>query len=201
MKSQDLLGASTRFGNGVIIHYRGRLLFAVGKEAFWKTEDGALTITYTGVGGKLEQGEGFVESTHREAVEELGTEVCLLSAKTTLVYDFDAHTKYFVALHDPVNPAIVYTKTLNERDTLGVCTYLATLNGEPKPSREVPALLLLSEEQLSEDITLTKLLENGALIIEQRPIPRNAVMKPFGTATILRNVSKDEKAILLNQLE
>ncbi|MFX1298213.1 MAG: NUDIX domain-containing protein [Promethearchaeota archaeon] len=186
-----------RYGNGLIVRYKKKFLFAVGKEKFWRNKEGLLVITYTAVGGNLEREETFVESALREAREELGVEVTIKSAINTLFFDFETKEKKFVKLNETINPAIIYNKILPGNDKLAVCTFIAYLKNVPKPSMEVPALLLLKEEQLFEDKSLRTLLEEGAEILEQRPIPRNAIMRPFGTAMILRDLDQKQREFVV----
>lgn len=197
MKIKDFIMKDAKYGNGLIIKWHDKLLFAIGKKDFWKKDNGRTIVTYTAVGGNLEQGESFIESSHREALEELGTDIEIISSDNTILFNFESRKKKYINLEEKIKPAIIYYKILQSQDKLSVCTYLAQLKGNPKPSMEVPALLLLKENQLLKNNTLSELLKNGAEIIEQTNIPRNSTMKPFGSAEILRELNTKERENIL----
>ena len=101
-------------------------------------------------------------------------------------------------MEEKIKPVIIYNKILPSEEKLSVCTYFAQLKGNPKPNLEVPALLLLKDNQILKNDTLGELLKNGAEIMEQNSIPKNAVIKPFGTAEILRGLTTKERENILN---
>lgn len=199
MKIEDFMIDTARLGNGLIIKYNDKYVFAVGKEKFWKKEGNSLIITYTAAGGNVEDGETILESAYREGKEELGADILILSSEKTLVYDFRTKQKKIVMLDEEVRPCIIYNTTLNGNDDLSVCVYLAEVKDKPMPSMEVPALLLLNKEQVLEKKVhqLKELLEQGAEIFEQRPIPRYAEMETFGTASILKRLDYEDISFLL----
>ena len=184
-------------GVGLIIKYADRYLFAVGKESFWQQQNSQqLAITYSPVGGTREPNESFLECAYREAKEELGMNVRILKSKRSIFYDFETQKKEHINLEEErVTPWVVYSKPLANKQGLAVCVYLAQLKkGSPKPSMEIPALILLTPRQVLNcgSQTLSALLKEGAEIIEQREIPRHAIIKPFGTAEILQTFSLGE---------
>ena len=127
----------------------------------------------------------------------MGTDIEIISSDNTILFNFESRKKKYINLEEKIKPAIIYNKILQSQDKLSVCTYLAQLKGNPKPSMEVPALLLLKENQLFKNNILSELLKNGAEIIEQTNIPRNSTMKPFGSAEILRELNTKEREIIL----
>jgi len=183
---KDLNSKGFRLGNGLIIKYKGKFLFAIGKNKFWKKENGKLVITYTGVGGKLEKEENFIDSSIREAKEEIDSAISIKSDKKTLFYDFNKNSKKIIHLKEKIKPAIIYRKS-NEYGRWFVCIYNCSLKSEPKPSSEIPALILLKKKQIYEEKSLKELLNEGAEIIEKEKIPRNAILRPYGSAEILKD--------------
>lgn len=178
-------------GTGLIIRHTERYLFAIGKENFWQQNNQQLIITYSAVGGTREQDESFLECAYREAKEELGVHVKIFGRKKSIFYDFGTKKKEIVALEEKEAPWLVYSMP-RDRQGLAVCVYLAKLKKDsPNPSMEIPALILLTPVQVIAcgSQTLSTLLKDGAEIFEQREIPRNAIIKPFGTAEILQTLS------------
>jgi len=183
MKIKDLIPDKSKLGNGLIIKHKGKFLFALGKKKFWKKENGKLVITYTGVGGKLEEGEDFMNSSIREAKEEIDADILIKSSNKTLFFDFNKNTKKVVYLDEKIKPAIIYKRT-NEYGKWFVCIYNCSLKSKPKPSSEIPAIMLLKQSQLKGG-DIKELLKKGAKIIEKEKIPREAILKPYGSAEIL----------------
>ena len=69
---------------------------------------------------------------------------------------------------------------------MSVSVYSARILTEPKPQREVPALILLPPSLIGGG-QLDELLNNGALLKEQMEgsIPRSVNLRPFGSAELL----------------
>lgn len=197
MKIEDLIMKDSRQGTGLIIKYSGKYIFAVGKESFWQRNNKGLTITYTAVGGSVEPEEDFLKCAYREAEEELGTPVEIISSNESIFYDFETRRKKKVVLEESTAPWIIYNMSSGNQG-LSVCVYIAKLKTAPKPLAEIPALILLTSKQVisNELKPLSVLLEEGAEIIEQRKIPRDALMMPFGSAEILKTLSLEELANL-----
>jgi len=182
-------------GVGLIIKHADRYLFAIGKESFWQQDNQQQVITYTAVGGTRELSESFLDCAYREAKEELGVDVEIFGCRKSIFYDFETKKKKKLILRETKAPWLVYSMPLTDKQGLAVCVYLAQLkNNSPRPSMEVPALILLTPGQVINcgSQTLSTLLNEGAEISEQREIPRNAIIKPFGTAEILQTLSLKE---------
>lgn len=187
MKIKDLIPAKSRLGNGLIVKYKGKFLFVLGKKKFWKKENGRLIITYTAVGGKLEKEENFINSSIREAKEEIDSDISLKSSKKTLLFDFDKNEKKIISMNERIKPAIIYNKPSQDGRWF-VCVYNCSLKSEPKPSSEICAIILLKKSQLNREKALKELIKEGAEIIEKKHIPREAVLRPYGSAEILKYV-------------
>jgi hypothetical protein len=126
-----------------------------------------------------------LNATKREVFEELGCEADLLSSSESLICELETSKVGKCVLNDEIAPILVYNSSDIE---MSVCVYLGRILADPIPSAEVPALLLLPVNLL-EGGELGELLINDASLIEQEEgiIPRDARLKPFGSAQILLN--------------
>lgn len=181
MYTSDLLKYKS-LGNGVILCDQGRLLFTVGKEAYWNRNKD-LTITYTNTGGHVESGETIIESTHREVQEELDCDVQLQSVERTLLCDLEDPIFTSYVLDDEITPILIYNSQILK---ISVCVYLGKLVSIPTPHSEIPAIIHITPHLISGGLLLDLLNKNCILQEQvQNRIPRNALMIPFGSAKIL----------------
>lgn len=182
MKISDLMKYETK-GTGVIIIWKERFLFVVGKKKFWNNDISPPVITFTNTGGHVNPGETVEEATKRETREELGCEAELCSTATSFSCELESSQIAQHQLTDKIAPILIY----NSSDmTMSVSVYLARISEKPFPSAEVPALILLPEFLIQGGL-LKGLLDKGAILIEQQEgyIPRNARIIPFGSAQIM----------------
>ncbi len=172
-----------KLGNGVIIKYDGRLVFAIGKKDYWKKTNDTWIITFTNTGGHVEIGETIIEATHRELNEELGCKVELQSSNQTLYCELEAPKFECYVLEDEITPILIYN---SYKLQMTICVYLGHLSSPPTPMMEVPALLHILPH-LVQGGKLQDLLNSGCLIQEQGKyyIPRSAIMMPFGSAKLI----------------
>lgn len=172
-------------GNGVILIWNKKFLFAVGKEAYWDKTTSLWTITYTNIGGHVESRESMLEATKREVMEEIGCSVEFLSSDITLFCYLEDPKLANYKLEDKIAPILVYNSS---RMKMSVSVYLGYVQTEPFPKQEVPAILLLPSSLLSGG-HVNELEKSGALLKEQIKgiIPRSAILKPFGSAEVLAN--------------
>ncbi|MFX1536737.1 MAG: NUDIX domain-containing protein [Promethearchaeota archaeon] len=170
-------------GNGVILIWNKRFVFAVGKEFYWNKTTDPWTITYTNTGGHVEPKETMLEATKREVMEELECEVEILPSKRTLYCTLEDPKFTEHELRDAIPPLLIYNSATIK---MSVSVYLARVLTEPKPQREVPALVLLPPSLIGGG-QLNELLNSGALLKEQvkGSIPRSANLRPFGSAELL----------------
>lgn len=192
MKIGDIILPSAVYGVGVIGKVNLHFLFTIREEKYWSQIDDKRIIEYTAIGGNLKQGESFTQAAKRECKEELGSDVELINSEYTLFYDFPRKNKKIIKLTEDINPVIIYN-LVSEKGKLSVCSYLAKFNQKIHFLREVPALLLLPRDQLkNKESSLSDLLQAGASIIERKPIPRNAIIKPWGTAIVIQQLESYE---------
>ncbi len=170
-------------GNGVLIRWNDFFLFVLGKEEYWEKKRTHWEITYTNTGGHVEKNEDILDATRREVLEEIGCEVDLISSNQTLVCELENPIFSQYQLEDRTCPILIY----NSREMkMSVCVYLGVISSNPIPKMEVPALILVPSSQIQGG-KLSLLLREGAVMTTQggRNIPKNAVLKPFGSADIV----------------
>lgn len=180
MYATDLLQHSQQ-GNGIILQWQNRYVFAVGNEKYWNKTTIPWTITYTNIGGMVEPGESMLGATKREAFEESGCKIEIVPALQTLYCTLEEQkfTSYF--LEDDYPPILIYNTT-----RLSVCVYIAQCSTVPTPLREVPALLFLPPSTLQGGL-LEDILQAGGMLKEQSKgsIPRTVILRPWGSADLL----------------
>lgn len=188
MFTEDLLLYESQ-GNGVFIRWNGSFLFALGNEKYWKMTDTHWIITYTNTGGHVESNETIVEATKREVLEEIGCEINLLSSKRTMKCSLEVPGISYHELDDEICPILIYD---SETLKMSSCIYLGSIRSNPTPNMEVPALVFLPPP-LIQGGALTSLLNAGARLITQdeREIPKNTFLKPFGSVELLVNYWDD----------
>jgi len=189
-----------RSGTGIIAKHNDRFVFAIGSNRFWMQEEVDLSITYTAIGGKVEEGETFVSAAIREAQEEANTDVDLIDSTKTLLWDFTTGNCRIVRLKEKIiRPVIIYKRRGN--DMWVVYVFLASFKTEPRPNIEVPALLLLHKNFLIDKryISVEEHIKRGNIILEQEKnaIPRDAILKPFGSAKIINDLNEQQFSELI----
>jgi 8-oxo-dGTP pyrophosphatase MutT (NUDIX family) len=154
---------------------------------------------YAGIGGHREAGEDWLACAHREALEETGTDVDILSAPITWhiphrgppqqvqVTDQPRPLAFYEMIHPPGTPRAgkVYR----------IVVYPARLRGLPRhlPKEEVLAILALTEAQVirgpEHTPTLGQLLDQGAqLVASVETLDYHVRLYPLGTAWALSQV-------------
>lgn len=90
-------------GTAFLIFDKGFSLFTISKPSYWKHQDNSELISYSCVGGKLEEGESAIEAGKREAYEELGIDVRIHSSKVTYLIDFQLN-KQVIEFNQSIKP-------------------------------------------------------------------------------------------------
>ena len=191
MYTVDLL-KHPHHGNGIILQWQNRFVFAVGKEQYWDKTTVPWTITYTNIGGRVEPGESMLAATKREALEESGCKIEIVPALQTLYCTLEERQFTLYYLEDEYPPILIYNTT-----KLSVCVYVAKSSIVPTPQREVPALLFLPPSGLQGGL-LGDILQAGGLLKEQikGSIPRTAALRPWGSADLLASDFPRFRAIM-----
>jgi 8-oxo-dGTP pyrophosphatase MutT (NUDIX family) len=156
-------------------------------------------LLYAGIGGHREAGEDWLMCAHREANEEIGTDVEILPASVTW-YVPQRGPIQRVDLSDRPRPFALYEMihppgTPREGELYRVVIYKAHLHGQPKGLQleEVQGVIALTAEQVIRGLeskpTLAELLGDGAsLVAEEKRIDRRLRLYPLGTARALAYV-------------
>ena len=198
MKIEQLGPPDADHSTGLVLHWRGRLLFAVEPRSHWRDEGDTQLAQFVGIGGHLEPGETWARAVRREALEESGLAVTLLSPERTYLLRDDCPVEDVTAAldwPDPPRPCFIWSavhrfgRPPNERMRHFVnAVFLAAVpdDVEARPAAEMPAIVALTEAQLhrtsTSPIPLADLLAEGAIVWESEPIPHSLLLTPGGSA-------------------
>lgn len=154
---------------------------------------------YAGIGGHLEAGEDWLACAHREAREEVNTDVDILSAPITWYIPRHQSVRQ-VEVADRPRPLALYEMihppgTPRAGEVYRIVIYQARLRGLPTnlPEDEVLAVIALTREQVIRGLerkpTLAELLDAGARIVTgATPVDSHTRLYPLGTACALAHV-------------
>jgi 8-oxo-dGTP pyrophosphatase MutT (NUDIX family) len=206
MNLKSYIAQTDHVGTGLVLLQKdGRLVFAISKQTWWETRHEKLYVPFEAVGGGLEAGETLVDCARREACEETSCKIRLLSAIRTYLRTVEGRLS-LVSVDDKPKPLALYEKIfphppdqpqIHQPSKLLIVIYLAECLGDPWPSHEIPALLMMTSEQYRlaiQEISLTQLLAAGVELIEAQRIPREAIIfHGFGTAELLAQILQAER--------
>ncbi|WP_083599571.1 NUDIX domain-containing protein [Caloranaerobacter azorensis] len=151
---------------------------------------------YAGIGGHLEEGESFLECAHREAKEEIGVDIEIISSDITY-YISESRVLHKLNVKDYPRPLAIFKMihpkgTPREGQIYYILIYNAKLKNEPTKLKrdEVQGLIALTEKQvilsLERKPTLRELKEEGAIIVlGTESINDDTILYPIGTAKAL----------------
>jgi 8-oxo-dGTP pyrophosphatase MutT (NUDIX family) len=154
---------------------------------------------YAGIGGHREPGEDLLECAHREALEEVGTEVELISAPETWYIPHD-RPAWQVEVVDRPRPLALYEMihppgTPRAGEVYRIVVYQARLRSTPRNllEDEVLAVIAMTREQVilgpGRKPTLAELLDEGAqMVASVEAIDGQMRLYPLGTARALAHV-------------
>ncbi|GEM_PF-1070547 len=169
------------------------LILEVQKLRKWRRDDdGRLTIGLGLIGGSIEHGESPIGALQREAHEEIGCSVQLVTGNTTVEVssEFDVWTREWTS--DEIRPLLVWqTHGPWDDPDAKVAVYIGRPGGIPKP-RDLPAIISLGIDQLpllgGKAFTVAKACAEGAELVAREPIPPRALLEPTGTLAVLHRL-------------
>lgn len=158
-------------------------------------------LFYAGIGGHRESNEDWLACAHREAHEEMGSDIEVISSPTTWYIPHSGVVRHLNVVDHP-RPFALYEMihlpgSKHAGEIYRLVIYKARLCGDPKhlPADELRGIIVLTEEQvyLSSDRrpTIAQLIEEGAAIIAEadgETIDWQTRVYPIGTAMALARI-------------
>ena len=197
-----IITPATPAGTALFLNWNGFHIFGIPRR---DVIDGAEYLRFYGVGGKRDNPmEPLDQCALREGAEETGYSVKgLTSSPTTDYFHADGTISRINLTGTAVLPRLIYEKYNHTGlgsmrkgdDYYYMIGFDGTLAQKPKPSKELGALLYVTNRHLAlfnrrTDITLAELLSDGAEIQEQGDvsIERGKILVPHGTASYMVRV-------------
>lgn len=192
-------------GASALVICQGALVLELTKPKHWQQrEDGVTLVGLGAIGGSLAPGETLLACLQREAREELGAPVEILSStETVIVYEREQVTR--LALPQSGHPApVLMTASQNlyrpelgpSARTLAITTFWARLDG-PFRLRDLYGAAILPLEQVGAALQALPLTADelvatyGARLETQTPLPTGAVLMPVWTVHSARRALND----------
>jgi 8-oxo-dGTP pyrophosphatase MutT (NUDIX family) len=156
-------------------------------------------LFYAGIGGHREEGEDWLACAHREAKEEIGTDIDILSSSVTWHVPQNGLAEQ-VELIDKPRPFALYdmvhpSGAPRAGERYHIVIYKARLKGIPGdlPQDELQGVIALTAEQVIQSLAnrpeLAELLNDGAsLITGGERLDRRLRLYPLGTARALAHI-------------
>jgi hypothetical protein len=173
MVIDDLLPRNSFLGVSLILPQDGRFLFGIRPPKHFA---GVPVLEITGIGGKVEAFDAsLTDGAQREAREEISTDIQIIPCTRILVVRGYHDAKEMTLSGDELPAALVFRQHHTpphqpwidpDIETGCIAVFLARLEGQPSPSREIPYLIWLKPEQIlaaaQSDVSLGQLLDTGA---------------------------------------
>lgn len=150
---------SGRVSTGMLGIYRGRQIWAVSREEYWRKGATGTVIGLIGIGGGQEEGETLTGAVAREAKEEVQSRIRLQPALRTVWAHEDGRVEV-VDLRGQLDgepaPLLVWQSRIDYLNTQGVrritdyicAVFEAEFLDKPTPASETPGIVFLKENEL-----------------------------------------------------
>jgi len=198
-------------GTGLLITRGYGFCFTLKQPHRWgKTPEGITLLPFGGIGGKLEKNELPSHSLHREAREEVGSDVEIISSNGKAILISNEKIEKIslsTKLEQEPLPWIIYKSPKAEpgrKPFTNVLIYGGIFLSNQIFPLDDPAILEIETDLLIEiaekPTSLKEFCQKGGRIISRIEIPSNGILKPIGTATALYLCLKEKEKIVLPQL-
>lgn len=190
---QFLTDPQADVGTGLLATRGFGFCFTLKQPHRWgKTEEGFPLLPFGGIGGKLEQNELPAASLHREAMEEVGSDVEIAEhGSESILMDSDSIQKISLATDLPNEPlpVIIFRSPRAEagrKSFTNVLIYAGKfISSEIRPIDD-PALIELGAELIlrlaEKPMSVKEFQQAGGKITSRIELPENGILKPIGTA-------------------
>lgn len=195
-------GNPTAVGVSSMVDFEKRYVFTLAREEYWTPYENGVKIGYSCVGGTVEKGETFYDALKREAQEEIDSPLNIINSDTTVYVNLERTVKK-IEIEDKYSPKIVFEQELTGSGNLLasgkwyllVSVFYAEVTRKPKPSSEVPAVLILDKDTYRSSLKVMKLsnvLRKGGILIKQRHIPDNCYIEPEFSSKVVGELFYDK---------
>jgi len=191
---QFLQDPDADIGTGLLATRDFGFCFTLKQPHRWgKTEEGTPVLPFGGIGGKLEPNELPGASLHREAIEEVGSDVNIANRRgnETILMDSKSIEKISLAtdLPDEPLPIIIFRSPRTEagrKPFTNVLIYTGRFTSSEIRPIDDPAIIELSTDLLlqlaKKPMSVKEFQEAGGKITSRIDLPDDGILKPIGTA-------------------
>jgi 8-oxo-dGTP pyrophosphatase MutT (NUDIX family) len=190
---QFLQDPEADLGTGLLVTRGFGFCFTLKQPHRWgKTEEGIPILSFGGIGGKLEPNELPGASLHREAIEEVGSDVKITEhGNDAILMDSDSIQKISLTTELPNEPLpiIIFRSPRAEagrKPFTNVLIYTGKFTSSEIRPIDDPALIELDAELLlrlaEKPISVREFRQAGGKITSRIELPDEGILKPIGTA-------------------
>jgi 8-oxo-dGTP pyrophosphatase MutT (NUDIX family) len=157
-----------------------------------KTKQNFPLLPFGGIGGKLQRDELPAASLHREAIEEVGSDVEIVDhGKEIILMDSDSIQKISLDIDLPNEPLpiIIFRSPKAEagrKPFTNILIYTGRFTSSEIRPMDDPALIELGAELLlrlaNEPMSIREFQQAGGKITSRIELPDDGILKPIGTA-------------------
>ncbi len=193
--------------SALVVSPEGMVLELTKPKHWERRADGVTVVGVGAIGGSLEAGETLLDCLQREAREELGTPLQIVSAReTAIVYERDRVVRTGASDRPSAGHPLPALMTVSENlyrpelgpdaRTLAIATFWARIDHEPRLGDLFGMLVLPMGQAESVLMDLPLAIEEvqavpGARLITRAPLPMRAVLEPVWTAHSARRVLQE----------